>query len=100
MAYLKPDMNTRLKSVWLKNTIFAIYSKKFRKFPDFAKKRDSNPLPHGDVAAGIVKMFAKKILQKADFAAKKTIFCNNPIGFLQNSPGPLLKIGFHEKLFF
>jgi hypothetical protein len=28
---------------------------------DFAKKQDSNPLPHGDVAMDIAKIFAKKI---------------------------------------
>jgi hypothetical protein len=41
---------------------------------DFAKKWDSNPLPHGDVAAGIAKMFAKKNLRKLDFASKKHDF--------------------------
>jgi hypothetical protein len=28
---------------------------------DFAKKRDSNPVPHGEVAADIAKTIAKKI---------------------------------------
>jgi hypothetical protein len=33
----------------------------------FAKKRDLNPLPHGNVAADIAKMFAN-FLQKSVFA--------------------------------
>jgi hypothetical protein len=45
--------------VWSKNTIFTIYSKKIPQISDFAKKQDLNPLPHGDVAAGIAKIFAK-----------------------------------------
>jgi hypothetical protein len=41
-----------------------------RKIPqvsDFAKKRDSNPAPHGDTVADIAKMFAKIFLRKSDF---------------------------------
>jgi hypothetical protein len=53
--------------VWPKNTIFEVYSKKFRKFPILLKKRDSNPPPHGGTAADIAKMFAKIFLQKSDF---------------------------------
>jgi hypothetical protein len=64
----------RISVVWSKNTIFGIYSEKFRKISDFAKKPYSNPLPHGDIAAGIAKMFAKKILRKLDFTLKNTIF--------------------------
>jgi hypothetical protein len=32
---------------------------KIMQISNFAKKRDSNPLPQGDVVAGIAKMFAK-----------------------------------------
>jgi hypothetical protein len=44
-----------------------------------------NPLPHGDVAAGIAKMFANFFLLKLDFALenanfrKNTDFCKNGI---------------------
>jgi hypothetical protein len=31
------------------------------------KKRDSNPPPHGDIAADIAKMFAKIFSRKSDF---------------------------------
>jgi hypothetical protein len=58
---------------------------------NFAKKRDSNPPPHGDTAADIAKI---------RFQVEKHYFCNNPIEFLQNSPDPIPKIGFREKLFF
>jgi hypothetical protein len=33
---------------------------KIPQFSNFAKNWDSNPLPHGDVADNIAKMFAKK----------------------------------------
>jgi hypothetical protein len=41
---------------------------------DFAKKRDLNTVPNGEVAADIAKMFAKFFLQKWFFKLKNTIF--------------------------
>jgi hypothetical protein len=37
---------------------------KIPQFSNFGKNRDSNPLPHGDVADDIAKMFANFFLQK------------------------------------
>jgi hypothetical protein len=53
---------------------FCYIQQKIQQISDFAKKRDSNPPPHGDTAADIAKMFAKKISRKSDFGSKDTIF--------------------------
>jgi hypothetical protein len=73
-------------------TQFSQYTAKILQISDFAKKQDSNPLPHGDVAAGIAKMFAKFLLQKLDFTSKNTIFaiirtdfCKIPLALSQKS---------------
>jgi hypothetical protein len=47
--------------VWSKNTIFAVYSEKFRKFPIFAQKHDLNPVPHVESAVDIAKMFEQNL---------------------------------------
>jgi hypothetical protein len=41
---------------------FRDIQRKILQISDFAKKRDSNPQPHGDTAADIAKMFAKNFL--------------------------------------
>jgi hypothetical protein len=53
---------------------FCAIQQKILQISDFTKKWDLNPLPHGDVADNIAKMFAKKNSQKSDFASKNTIF--------------------------
>jgi hypothetical protein len=53
---------------------FCTIQQKILQISNFAKKRDLNPLPHGDVADNIVEMFANFLLQKSDFASKNTIF--------------------------
>jgi hypothetical protein len=53
---------------------FRTIQQKIPQISDFAKKRDLNPLPHGDIADNIAKMFAKIFLRKSDFASKNTIF--------------------------
>jgi hypothetical protein len=48
-----------------------------RKIPqssDFANYRDMNPLPHGEAAADLAKMFAQIFLRKSVFGTKNTIF--------------------------
>jgi hypothetical protein len=45
---------------------FCSIQQKIPQISDFPKKRDSNPLPHGDNAADIAKMFAI-FLQKSVF---------------------------------
>jgi hypothetical protein len=40
---------------------FCDIQRKIPQISNFAKKRDSNPLHHGDIAAGIAKIFEKKI---------------------------------------
>jgi hypothetical protein len=52
---------------------FRAIQRKIPQISDFAKKRDLNPLPHGDIADDIAKMFANFFLQKSDFC-KKLIF--------------------------
>jgi hypothetical protein len=46
---------------------FCSIQQKILQVSDFAKKRDSNPPPHGDTAADIAKMFAKIFSRKSDF---------------------------------
>jgi hypothetical protein len=75
------DLNPPPHGVWPKNMIFAVYSKKFRKFPISLKNGIRTPHPI------------------RGFRVKKHNFCENPIGFLQNSPDCIQKIGFREKLF-
>jgi hypothetical protein len=53
---------------------FRDIQRKIPQISDFAEKQDLNPPPHGDTAADIAKMFAKKISQKSDFRLKNTIF--------------------------
>jgi hypothetical protein len=72
-----------------------------RKIPqnsDFAKKRDLNPVPNGEVARTLQKclqiFFAKIVV----FCVEKHDFCGNLIGRPQNSLHPTAKIGFHKKL--
>jgi hypothetical protein len=72
---------------------------KIPQISDLAKNWDSNTPSHGDTAADIAKMFAKKFSRKSDFGSKNTIFAKNPIGFLRNSPDYIPKIGFRKKLF-
>jgi hypothetical protein len=43
---------------------------KIPQISDFPKKQDSNPLPHGDIAVDIAKMFNKFFLQKLVFGSK------------------------------
>jgi hypothetical protein len=43
----------------VKNMIIRSIQRKIPQISDFPKKRDSNPLPHGDNAADIAKMFAR-----------------------------------------
>jgi hypothetical protein len=54
---------SKIKAIFfgvVKKHNFCNIQQKILQISDFAKKQDSNPLPHGDVAAGIAKMFAKK----------------------------------------
>jgi hypothetical protein len=67
-----------------KHNFFSI-QQKILQISDFPKKWDSNPLPHGDIAADIVKI---------GFLVKKHDFQKNPTGFPQNSPKPVAKISF------
>jgi hypothetical protein len=64
---------------------------------DFAKKRDLIPVPNGEVAVDIEKMFAI-LFVKIIFCVEKQVFCENPIGRPQNLQHPTSKIGFHKKL--
>jgi hypothetical protein len=52
---------------------FCDIQQKIPQISNFAKKRDSNPLPHPHIAAGIAKMFAKKI-RKNQISHQKTRF--------------------------
>jgi hypothetical protein len=89
-----------LKTVWSKNTIFAVYSKKFRKFPISLKSGILTPYP-----MGIIWRTLQKCLQiffaKIGFWVVKHDFCKNPIGFPRNSPKPFAKNFFPDfrKLF-
>jgi hypothetical protein len=78
--------------VWPKNTIFAVYSEKFRKFPILLKIGIWTPHP-----MGILWQTLRKCLQiffaKIRFQVKKHDFRENPIGFSQNFPDPIPKIG-------
>jgi hypothetical protein len=47
--------------VWSKNTIFGVYSEKFRKVPILQQRLDLNPAPHGEAAADIAKMFEQNL---------------------------------------
>jgi hypothetical protein len=67
---------------------------------DFAKKQDLNPLPHGDVADDIAKMFAKFFSQKLDFASKNMIFAKIRLDFRKITQTLSQKIGFHKKKLF
>jgi hypothetical protein len=60
--------------VWTKKHDFRGIQQKIPQISDFAKKWDSNPPPHGDIADDIAKMFAKKFSQKLDFVLKNMIF--------------------------
>jgi hypothetical protein len=60
---------------------FQAIQQKIPQISDFAKKQDSNPLPHGDIADDIAKMFAKIFSQKLDFALKNTIFAKIRLDF-------------------
>jgi hypothetical protein len=60
---------------------FCGIQQKIPQISNFSKKRDSNPVSHGDIAADITKMFAKKIFAKIGFRVKKHDFCKNPIFF-------------------
>jgi hypothetical protein len=53
---------------------FCAIQPKIPQISNFTKKWDSNPLPHGDVADNIAKMFANFFGGKLDFASKNTIF--------------------------
>jgi hypothetical protein len=77
---------------------FRNIQQKIPQISDFDQNRDSNPPPHGDVAYDIAKMFAKKFA-KIGFWVEKHNFRDNPIGFLQNSPDSIKKIGLCKKLF-
>jgi beta-galactosidase beta subunit len=57
MGANSPNLVT-LMAVWSKNTIYNI-QRKIQQNSDFAQKRDLNPVPNGEVAADIAKMFAK-----------------------------------------
>jgi hypothetical protein len=62
---------------------FHAIQQKILQISDFAKNQDSNPLPHGDVADDIAKMFVKKFLQKSDFVSKNTIFAIFQLDFCE-----------------
>jgi hypothetical protein len=66
----------------IKKHNFGDIQQKIPQISDFAKKRDSNPLPHGDIVADIAKMFSNFFFAKIGFRVEKHNFCNNPIGFL------------------
>jgi hypothetical protein len=56
------------------------------------------PTPWG-YCGGHCKNVCKKFFCKNRISGQKHNFCKNPIGFLQNSPDYIAKIGFHEKRF-
>jgi hypothetical protein len=85
--------------VWPKNTIFAVYSKKFRKFPILLKIGIWTPTPWGYCGRHCENV-CKFFFAKFGFRVKKHDFRENPIRFLQNSLDYIPKIGFREKLFF
>jgi hypothetical protein len=58
---------------------FCSIQQKIPQISDFPKKRDSNPLPHGDNAVDIAKMFVN-FFSKNWFSGRKTRFSQkNPI---------------------
>jgi hypothetical protein len=75
-------------AMWIQTVFFYVFShdgvaekhdfraiqREIPQISDFAKNQDSNPLPHGDVADDIAKMFVKIFLRKSDFVSKNTIF--------------------------
>jgi hypothetical protein len=72
-------------TVWPKNTIFAVYIKKFCKFPILLKNGIRTPTPWG-YCGGHCENVCKNFFAKIGFRVKKHNFCENPIGFLLNSP--------------
>jgi hypothetical protein len=63
---------------------------------DFAKKRDLNPVPNGEVAADIEKMFAKNFCEN-HFCVEKHDFYGNLIGRPRISQKNFAKIKFSNK---
>jgi hypothetical protein len=82
-VWAKKNLATQVRVV--KKHDFRNIQQKILQISNFAKKRDLKPLPHGNVAAGIAKMFANFFLLKLDFALenanfrKNTDFCKNGI---------------------
>jgi hypothetical protein len=74
-----------------------------RKIPqksDISKKWDSNPVPHGEIAGDIAKIFAKIFCRKSVFATKNPIFAEIRSGvceFPQGKGEMVAKIGFSNK---
>jgi hypothetical protein len=58
----------------VKKPNFRAIQQKIPQESDFVKKRDSNPVPQGEIAADIAKMFALIFSRKLVFATKNTIF--------------------------
>jgi hypothetical protein len=68
--------------VWSKNTIFGVYSEKFRKVPILQQRLDLNPVPHGEAAADIAKMFEQNLQRKSEFLEKRFSQTSANIRFL------------------
>jgi hypothetical protein len=65
---------------------FCGIQQKIPQLSDFAKKRDSNPPPHGGTAVDIAKIFAIKFSQKSDFGSKNMIFAKIQSDFCEIPP--------------
>jgi hypothetical protein len=67
-----------------------------RKIPqksDFAKKWDSNPLPHGEIAVDIAKTFEQNLHRKSDSAKNDFRRFPQPADFRHFRPFPQFKLG-------